>query len=99
MLIEVVNSDFTEDAILEDTFWALYFYASISTCVLQLMGILLVKKNWFRLGGILQIAASSLHVLKLEGIIGIIGGLQAYNYPAALHEFNTLDNREAALID
>ena len=99
VLIEVVFSDFTEESILEDTFWAIYFYVSIFTCVLQLAGILLVKKNWFRTGGIVQIAASSLHVLKLEGLIGIMGGMQAYNYPAALHEYHTSDKLESSPID
>ena len=47
------------------------------TALLQAAGIFLVVKGRYRVGGALQIAASCLHVLKGEGLIGVVGGLKA----------------------
>ena len=58
-----------------------YFVICVTTLVLQLAGMRLVAVGRYRLGGVLQAVASSVHVVKVEGIIGIIGGLDAYRYP------------------
>lgn len=68
------------------SFFRLYFYLSASSFAVQLLGVALVPLGWFRLGGILQIVSSSFHVPKGEGIIGVIGGLQAYRYPSKMAE-------------
>jgi len=81
-LVEIVFSDFRSG-------WAsagggivvLYFYIATASLLLQLVGVLLVTVGWYRLGGIVQIAASTPHIPKGEGLIGIIGGYQAYQYP------------------
>jgi len=56
---------------------SIYLAVVATTVALQIAGIALVLVGRYRLGGILQIAASAVHVLKLEGIIGIVGGLTA----------------------
>lgn len=58
----------------------IYYTAVIVTVLLQATGILLARQRRYRLGGALQIAASSLHLFKVEGLIGIIGGLRAWKY-------------------
>lgn len=62
----------------------IFLFILVALCVLQLIGILLVTAELYRIGGIFQIVASAFHVPDLMGIIGIIGGLRAYRYPAAL---------------
>jgi hypothetical protein len=56
----------------------IYFALVIATVLLQAAGILLVRQSRYRAGGAMQIAASALHLLKIEGLIGIIGGLRAW---------------------
>jgi hypothetical protein len=46
----------------------LYFGAVLITILLQLTGIVLVKRGKNKMGGIFQIVASAPHVLKLEGV-------------------------------
>lgn len=58
----------------------IYYVAVIVTVLLQVTGILLARQGRYRLGGALQIAASSLHLLKIEGLIGMIGGLRAWKH-------------------
>ncbi|MHC4492054.1 MAG: hypothetical protein ACYTDU_10560 [Planctomycetota bacterium] len=58
-----------------------YFVICAATLVLQLAGMTLVAAGRYRLGGVLQIVASSVHLVKAEGIIGIVGGIKAYRYP------------------
>ena len=65
-------------------FIGIYFWISTVSLVLQLVGVLLVAKGFYRLGGVVQIVSSSIHVPKGEGVIGVIGGLKAYRYPQAL---------------
>ena len=67
----------------------LYFYVVLVTVLLQITGIILVKRGSFRVGGILQIIASAPHAIKLEGLIGIMGGLDAYDYPEELAQETT----------
>ena len=59
----------------------LYFAASIVSVLIQIAGIVLVMRGWYRLGAIFQIVSSSPHVIKGEGLIGIVGGIKAYKYP------------------
>jgi hypothetical protein len=59
----------------------LYFLVCSATLLLQLAGILFVAAGRYRLGGVLQIVASGVHVIKLEGVIGVVGGIKAYRYP------------------
>jgi hypothetical protein len=63
-----------------------YYFLVVLSFVVQLLGIVLVAVGWYRFGGALQIASSALHVPKLEGVVGIIGGVKAWRYPAALAE-------------
>lgn len=60
----------------------LYFVASMVSILMQLAGIVLVMRGWYRVGAIFQIVSSSPHVIKVEGLIGIVGGIKAYRYPA-----------------
>lgn len=55
----------------------------ILTAVLQVAGILCVRAGRARLGGILQIVGSAPHAVKLDGIVGIIGGAQALRFARA----------------
>ena len=61
-----------------------YFGVKAVLCVVQLVGILLVVGGRYRLGGALQLVASAIHVPELLGIVGVLGGLAAYRYPARL---------------
>jgi len=82
VLMEVIFHDRPRTGL--DSEWGLldlYFAAIIATVTLQSLGILLVWLGRYRAGGVLQIIASAPHVVKLEGLIGIIGGLLAYRYP------------------
>lgn len=58
----------------------LYFALVAFTVLLQIAGIVLVLEGRYRAGGALQIASSAIHVLKGEGVVGLIGGLKAYRY-------------------
>jgi hypothetical protein len=82
VLMEVIFHDRPRTGL--DSGWGLlelYFAAIVSTVVVQSLGILLVWLGRYRAGGVLQIIASAPHVVKLEGLIGIVGGLLAYRYP------------------
>jgi len=57
-----------------------YFVICVATLFLQAAGMILVAVGRYRLGGVLQLIASSVHVLKAEGIIGVIGGIKACRY-------------------
>ena len=58
-----------------------YYVICVGTLVLQVAGMMLVGAGRYRLGGVLQMVASSIHLVKVEGMIGIVGGIQAYRYP------------------
>ena len=81
VLIEVVFFD-RPGIGLASGFNAVQFYFALVaiTLLLQIAGIVLVWRGRYRAGGALQIASSALHVLKVEGIVGLIGGLKAYRY-------------------
>jgi len=58
-----------------------YFIVATVCMVVQVVGVVLVAFGAYRLGGVLQIASSVVHVPKGEGLIGVIGGVKAYRYP------------------
>ena len=63
----------------------LLFFAGLGfLALLQLVGILLVAAGRYRVGGVLQVAASAVHTLDLIGIMGVVGGIKAYRYPERL---------------
>jgi hypothetical protein len=55
----------------------LYFCAVLVTALGQVAGIILVLRGRYRVGGLVQIVSSALHVLKGEGLVGVIGGMRA----------------------
>ena len=55
----------------------IYFCLVAATLVGQVIGIALVLRGRYQLGGTVQIVASAMHVLKGEGLIGVIGGMRA----------------------
>ena len=61
---------------------AFFFIGLGVLTALQLAGIILVTKGRYRLGGALQIVASVPHIIDGFGILGVIGGMIAYHYPA-----------------
>jgi len=63
-----------------DSFAGIYTIVVFVTFFVHLAGMLLVLAGWYRLGGALQILGSSVHVLKGEGIVGVIGGWKAWRY-------------------
>jgi hypothetical protein len=58
----------------------LYFCVVVATVLGQVAGILLVLRGRYRVGGLVQIVSSAIHVLKGEGLIGVIGGMRARAY-------------------
>ncbi len=57
-----------------------YFAFTVAGTLGQALGVLLVTRNWFISGGILQIVSSATQVVKIDGIVGVIGGIKAYQY-------------------
>ena len=63
----------------------LFFFVGLGIlALLQFVGILLVAAGRYRVGGVLQVAASAVHALDLIGMIGVVGGIKAYRYPERL---------------
>jgi len=58
----------------------IYFCLVAATLLGQVAGILLVLRGRYRLGGTVQVVSSAMHVLKGEGLIGVIGGMRARAY-------------------
>jgi hypothetical protein len=58
----------------------IYFCLVLATLVGQVVGIILVLRGRYRLGGLVQIVSSAIHVPKGEGLIGVIGGMRARAY-------------------
>ena len=58
----------------------IYFCAVLATVLGQIVGIALVLRGQYRVGGLVQIVSSGIHVLKGEGLIGVIGGMRARAY-------------------
>ena len=67
-----LNNDF---GILE-----IYFVSTIVTAVGQFAGVMLVISGAYRLGGIVQIISSAPQMVKVDGILGVIGGIKACRY-------------------
>ncbi len=67
-----------------------YFIVMVCATTAQGMGVLLVTRGWFRLGGGLQIVASAAQVFKIDGVIGIVGGVKAWRYPARMDKASEL---------
>lgn len=86
VLIDAFLSVEQRSAIMGNAILRSYFFVSLISCGIQLVGIVMVEKRWYRLGGILQITASVVHIWEIEGIVGILGGMDAYDYPAVLAE-------------
>ncbi len=62
-----------------------YLMVMIGATIGQAIGIWMVsQKHWYRVGGMLQIIASTTQLIKVDGIIGVIGGLKAWRYGKAL---------------
>lgn len=62
-----------------------YLMVMIGATIGQAIGIYMVSKlHWYRIGGIFQMIASSTQLIKVDGIIGVIGGLKAWRYGNAL---------------
>jgi hypothetical protein len=81
VLIEVVFSDRPRSGLATGFgLVELYFLLVIATFLCQIAGIVLVTKGRPRLGGILQLVSSAPHVLKVEGLIGIVGGVKALDF-------------------
>lgn len=59
-----------------------YFYIMLAATAGQAAGVALVARSWYRLGGAFQIVASAVQVFKVDGIIGVVGGVKAWRYPA-----------------
>lgn len=59
-----------------------YFAIMVAATVGQGSGVLLVTRGWYRLGGALQITSSAIQVFKIDGIIGVVGGVKAWRYAA-----------------
>ncbi len=61
------------------------FFAGLGIlALLQFVGIALVTAGRYRVGGVLQVAASAVHALDLIGMIGVVGSIKAYRYPERL---------------
>ena len=58
----------------------IYFCVVLATLLGQVVGIVLVRRGRYRVGGLVQIVSSAIHVLKAEGLIGVIGGMRARAY-------------------
>lgn len=80
-LIEVIFSDRPHSG-LDPHFGAIeiYFIIVLASVVMQAIGMFLVKRGRYRVGGAFQIVSSAIHLFKIEGLIGVIGGFRAWNY-------------------
>ncbi len=59
----------------------IYFIITVAGTIGQAIGVYLVTRGFYHIGGIFQIVSSSTQVIKLDGIIGVIGGIKAYRFP------------------
>jgi hypothetical protein len=64
----------------------IYFFVVLATMLGQVVGIVLVLRSQYRLGGLVQIVSSAIHVLKGEGFVGVIGGMRARAYASEAAE-------------
>lgn len=61
----------------------IYFVMTLFMSIGQLIGIALVTRGRYRLGGYFQIVSSAGQVLKLDGVFGVVGGLKALRFAEA----------------
>jgi uncharacterized membrane protein len=73
----------------------LYFCAVVATVLGQVAGIVLVRRGQYRVGGLVQIVSSAIHVLKGEGLIGVIGGMRARAYARQIEGVSAASGAEA----
>jgi hypothetical protein len=66
---------------LEHSWLGIYLVVHAIETIILVVGISLVAAGKYRIGGILQMACSAVHVPT--GVIGVIGGLKAYRYPGS----------------
>lgn len=69
-----IDSEFRSETIV------IFFTGLGVLCLLQVVGIVLVVRGFYRLGGIFQIVASLVHILDGFGILGVMGGVIAMRY-------------------
>ena len=60
----------------------IYFGVMLAATIGQGLGVLLVTRGWYRAGGAMQIVSSAVQVFKIDGIIGVVGGVKAWRYTA-----------------
>ncbi len=84
-LLEVMFGDpHRNPALGENDVIFIYFLIAVVCFVLQTIGILLVVWGKYHSGGVLQIVSNVFHLPKGDGLIGVIGGIKAYQYAEAL---------------
>ncbi|HUG90418.1 MAG TPA: hypothetical protein VML55_06275 [Planctomycetaceae bacterium] len=80
-LIQILFHDQPRSSLPDTWGWLeVYFIICTVSFVMQFAGILVVQFGWYRTGGAIQIAACVPHLPKGEGLIGLIGGLKAWNF-------------------
>jgi len=62
----------------------IYFAVMLAATIGQGLGVLLVTRGWYRSGGAMQVVSSAVQVFKVDGIIGVVGGVKAWRYAANL---------------
>ena len=83
-LMEILFHDQPRSSLPQTWGWLeVYFIICAVSFLLQFAGILVVQLGWYRMGGAIQIAACIPHLPKGEGLIGLIGGLKAWNFARA----------------
>jgi len=61
-------------------FLHVYLVMMVAATIGQGLGVLSVAHGWYRVGGAMQIVASAVQVFKVDGIIGVVGGVKAWRY-------------------
>ncbi len=57
-----------------------YFVVTLLTTAGFAVGMWMVSQGRYHAGGLVQVVMIAVHVIKLDGIIGVIGGLKAMRY-------------------
>lgn len=77
-------------------FLEIYFCITVVATIGQTIGVVLVARHWYRLGGLLQIISSGVQAIKIDGIIGVVGGVKAWRYPRRVREMLAAEPVESA---
>ena len=81
VLAEIVYFDRQRSGLNPDaSFLEIFFVATIVMTIGFTVGMWMTARGHYRLGGIVQIIMISPQVLKLDGIVGVIGGIKAIRY-------------------